>query len=100
MSPAVLLHAFSLLAEYCMLFLAMIHMDKYQYYVGRGTAPIFVRKPPIRLARSCTTATSPAVNYWTRMVAIITLLRQRVHTGWWTPQAVVDECFHLMRLAG
>ena len=78
----------------------MAPMDQYQFYIGQGTTPVFCHEPPIRLTRSSTASPLPAVKLWTRLVASLTLLRQRVYAGWWAPKAVAEECVSFSAAGG
>ena len=100
LSAADLLAAFSLTAEYHLLNMSIAPMDQFEKYTGRCSKPIFRRTDPAKPCKLTTGSISSTVNYWNRIVPLVTLLRQKVYTGWWAPDTVVQECLNLIRLVG
>ena len=100
LSTSALLSAFSLTAEYHLLNISLAPIDEFDKYTGRSSTPTFKRTNPAKPCRLTTGSISAGVNYWNRMVPLLTLLRQQLYTGWWAPGTIVDECFNLIRLVG
>ena len=72
-----LLAAFSLTTEYQLLNISLAPIDEFDKYTGRSNTPTFKRTNPAKPCRLTTGSISAGVNYWNRMVPLLTLLRHK-----------------------